>query len=288
MLNSAVCTHDQLDSPGFREWATRMRQGFRIHRKLWEFCYIAQALHERGKLQPGMRGLGFAVGTEPLPALFASMGCTVVATDLDPNTEVNGVASAADWASTNQHATSVNVLNADGICPAAEFAQRVSFRYADMNHVPAEFTGFDFVWSSCAIEHVGSLDLSKRAVREMMKCLKPGGVAVHTTEFNVMSNEDTFTDGPAVIWRKRDLEVIERELRREGHKVEPFMLTSGEHDADKHVDQPPYKQDVHLKLQLGPHVATSVGIIIEAEGIEPTWWTRLVRRRRGSRRLAKV
>ena len=44
---------------------------------------IAQALYERGKLKPGSRGLGFAVGKEPLSDLFASFGCDVVATDLE-------------------------------------------------------------------------------------------------------------------------------------------------------------------------------------------------------------
>ena len=236
-------------------------------------------LAERGKLAPGMRGLGFAVGREPLPALFASLGCAVVATDLDPRTE--GVSTAADWAATNQHASSAAVLNEDGLCPPDLFARRVSFRHADMNRVPADLTGFDFVWSSCAVEHVGSLDLSKRAVRAMMRCLKPGGVAVHTTEYNVHSNDDTWTEGSAVIWRKRDLHEVRRALERAGHEAAPLDLAMGTADADLYVDQPPYREDYHLKLQLGPHVATSVGLIVEADACSKrSLWRRLVGRRR--------
>lgn len=46
----------------------------RLNRKIWEWCYVAEALSERGMLLPGRRGLGFAVGQEPLVALFASAG----------------------------------------------------------------------------------------------------------------------------------------------------------------------------------------------------------------------
>ena len=55
-----------------------------LHRKMWEWLFICEALFERGMLRPGRRGLGFGVGKEPLVALFASMGVEVLATDLDP------------------------------------------------------------------------------------------------------------------------------------------------------------------------------------------------------------
>jgi hypothetical protein len=65
----------------FRTWAEKVRPAWDpersgkpvpSHRKLWEWCYIAQVLWERGLLQPGRPGLGFGVGHEPLAALFAS------------------------------------------------------------------------------------------------------------------------------------------------------------------------------------------------------------------------
>src|SRR6266542_2731592 len=81
-LHSCPCTQEQLESPTFRWWIEQVGLGHGLHRKLWEFAYVAQALYERGVLGPGKRGLGFAVGQEPLPALFASRGCTIVASDL--------------------------------------------------------------------------------------------------------------------------------------------------------------------------------------------------------------
>ena len=52
-----------------------------LHRKMWEWLFIAEALRERGMLAAGRSGLGFGVGQEPLVALFAAAGCDVVATD---------------------------------------------------------------------------------------------------------------------------------------------------------------------------------------------------------------
>ena len=71
-LLSCLCTEDQLASPAFRYWIERTGHTLRMHRKLWEFVYVVQALYERGMLAEGKQGLAFAVGQEPLPSLFAS------------------------------------------------------------------------------------------------------------------------------------------------------------------------------------------------------------------------
>jgi hypothetical protein len=41
-----------------------------MHRKLWEWCAIAQVLEERGMLTADRKGIGFAVGQEPLASLL--------------------------------------------------------------------------------------------------------------------------------------------------------------------------------------------------------------------------
>ncbi len=267
-LGSCACTQHQLESPNFRWWAQRLGEPFRLHRKLWEFCYIAQALHERGMLAPGKRGLGFAVGQEPLSALFASYGCEIVATDLHPERSDPG------WITTNQHASSIEQLQRPSVCPPDLLRQRVTFRFVDMNDIPADLTGFDFVWSACSFEHLGSLGRGRRFLRRMARCLKPGGVAVHTTEFNVCSNFFTLWRGNSVIYRRRDLEKIVLELRELGHTVEPLNFETGNAPADLHIDEPPYPQQTHLKLRLRRFVTTSFGIIMQAgQHREPQGWS---------------
>ena len=81
----ALCRQDSFQQPYFSFWTSRLGEGLRYHRKLWEFVFISQALWERGVCVDGRRGLGFGVGREPLTAMFASEGVSVTATDLAPD-----------------------------------------------------------------------------------------------------------------------------------------------------------------------------------------------------------
>jgi hypothetical protein len=264
MLQSIVCRTDELETPEFRVLCTEFREPAVYHRKQWEFCYIARVLQERGMLAPGKRGIGFAVGREPLTAYFAKCGAEILATDLDPNAE-SGVVEG--WQSSHEHAANAAEVNERNICPADQFARLVKFAYVDMNRVPDGLNGYDFLWSACAVEHVGGLDLSKRAVVNMMKCLKPGGIAIHTTEYNCVSNFETTETGYNVIYRKKDLEELGEMLRGLGHLMVPLDLRMGSQFADHYVDEPPYKRHPHMKIRLGEYVATSVGMIIIADGV---------------------
>ena len=257
-LISCQCTQAQLQSHDFRNWALKMHEDLgRMHRKLWEYCFITQALSERGMLIPGKRGLGFAVGTEPLPALFASLGCEIIATDLDTEE-----ARQQGWVDTSQHAASLDSLNDRGICPPDQFQKRVDFRFVNMREIPDDLGTYDFIWSSCSLEHLGSLQLGEEFIYNSLKHLKPGGVSVHTTEYNVQSNFFTIKEGGSVIYRKRDLKRIAKKLRKQGFKIE-LDFTEGKMPYDAIVDEPPYTGNVHLKLRLEGFVATSFGLIIE-------------------------
>jgi SAM-dependent methyltransferase len=259
-LVSSACTARQLESHTFRQWVSDLRYDFVLHRKLWEWAYISQALDERGMLAPGRRGLGFAVGAEPLPALFAARGCEVLATDLPPE---SATGDRAAWSRSGQYAASLEVLNARGVCPPDEFAERVRLRYVDMTNVPDDLTGFDFVWSSCSLEHLGTLEAGLRFVERSLRCLRPGGVAVHTTEFNVLSNSRTLVEGPQVIYRKRDLEELADRVAALGCRMADRDYSTGDTPADWRPDRPPYGAPTHLKLYIFGHVATSFGFIIE-------------------------
>jgi len=75
-----------------------------------------------------------------------------------------------------------------------------------MNAAPSDLSDFDFCWSASAFEHFGSIDQGLAFIERIIECLKPGGRAVHTTELNVSSNDDTVAEGPpfcsgAATWR---------------------------------------------------------------------------------------
>jgi 2-polyprenyl-3-methyl-5-hydroxy-6-metoxy-1,4-benzoquinol methylase len=255
---SQLCTASQCLEPRYHYWCGEMKSPPRLGRKQWEFVFILEVLSQMQMLQPGRRGLGFGCGREPLPALMAKHGCQVVATDL-----ATEEAMSKGWVDTNQHASNLESLNSYRICAPQIFKDSVSFQFVDMNEIPSEFSnGFDFVWSSCAFEHLGSIRHGLDFVINTMKCLKPGGVAVHTTEFNLSSNDATFEDPNCVLFRKRDMELLQDVIEAAGSKLSPLNFNVGRQPVDKHIDFPPFSASPHLKLKLGEFAATSIGLIV--------------------------
>lgn len=253
---SQACTAGQMREAAFAYWCSRIAEVPRMHRKQWEFCYIAQVLATRGMLAPGRRGLGFGVGQEPLVSLFAAMGSEILATDQAPED-----AQASGWVDTAQHAAGKQALNSRRICPPDLFERNVDFRFVDMNAIPQDLGPFDFTWSACAFEHLGSIEAGKQFIAASARLLAPGGVGVHTTEFNCSSNDETLAKGSTVLFRRRDFEDMARQLQSEGYEVELNFVT-GEDPLDVHVDLPPYQPDNHLKLQIERWVTTSFGIVM--------------------------
>jgi len=105
---SQMATEAQCRSDAFYYWCeeTRLPHEPIFHRKLWEYAYILQCLSEAGRMSPGRRGLGFGVGQEPLVAVMAARGCSVVATDLDSEE-----ATKQGWAGTGQYGATLEALN---------------------------------------------------------------------------------------------------------------------------------------------------------------------------------
>src|SRR5690606_38222379 len=103
-----------------------------------------------------------------------------------------------------------------------KFNQNVSLRSVDMRKIPKEFRGkYDFVWSNCALGHLGSIEEGLRFIVESAQCLNQSGVAVHTTEINVTSNESTVTEGETVVFRPCDLLLLSKRLRSKGFRLNP-------------------------------------------------------------------
>lgn len=262
ILKSCPCTQAQLESQEFHNWCKEMKlTNNRLHRKRWEFSFIAQVLFERGMLKKGKRGLGFGVGKERLVSLLAKYGCKILATDLNTTSR-----KATKWIESNQHCEKINDLNRYGICDNRTFEENVSFQFVDMTAIPDNLTNFDFCWSSCVFEHLGSIKKGKQFIYNMIKCLKPGGIAVHTTEFNVSSNSDTVDNESTVIFRKCDFREMAINLKAAGHSID-LDFTLGDGEADKFVAIPPYSHnDPVLKTLKKNYVKTSYGLVIQKKG----------------------
>ncbi len=250
---SQAATYAQVTSPEYIDWCARLGLEPVHHRKRWEWVYILQVLEEHDMLQPGRTGLGFGVGKEPIAAYAALRGAHVLATDLPSDEE-----RVAEWQRTNEHATVVADLNASVICPPATFNANVSFRPIDMRAIPDDLGTFDFVWSSCAMEHLGSLDAGLDFFHRQIAFLKPGGIGVHTTEYRVDPHAETLSSGLTVLYQRPHLEQLTYDVRKLGHHMRTtFML--GDAPEDLHVDEWPYTP-THIRTETLGYVHPSFGL----------------------------
>lgn len=269
-LGSRICCQADMEEDWVRHWCAVLGMAPAYRRKIWEDCFAPQALWEAGMLVPGHRGLGFAVGREPLPAIFAAHGVEVLATDLDPADE-----RARAWLDTDQHATRMDVTTGDAPSDVPAAHGRIRFRPVDMTCIPDDLLRreFDFIWSICSLEHLGSLEAGEAFVHTAMRCLRPGGIAVHTTEYNVDPDGETLEAGGTVFYQRRHLDRLALSLAAEGHEMLPIQDPPGAPKLfDRLVDLPPYPHQggpadtPHLRLALAGHTVTSAGIIIRAGG----------------------
>lgn len=255
---SELCKAKHLQTEWYRRWCNELQEPPKFHRKQWEFVYVMQALWERKCIAVGKKGLAFAVGSEPIPSVLANYGCDIVATDIQPEKGV-----ALGWTDADQLCFGIDSLNKRRLCTDETLQKHVTYRPVDMNAIPPDLNNFDFNWSSCSFEHLGSINKGLNFLINQLKTLKPGGWAVHTTEFNISSNDETLDHTDTVIFRMRDMERLKKQLTAMGHFVEAFDYSLGGLPEDFNVDVFPHRQEVHLKLQLNEYVVTSIGIIIQ-------------------------
>ena len=241
-------------------WSDRWCDGhglkYGMDRKTWEFMYISQVLLEQNQLLPGNYGLGFAVGKEPLPALFACFGCKVTATDLRDD-----MPSSQGWARTNQHSSSLLDLHFPLICDESTLFANVRFIPLNMNEIPDDLNDFDFCWSSCAFEHLETVEQSKQFVLNTLELLKPGGISVHTTEFNLSSANNAGVPSDHV-FGKDFFDELREEIMSMGHHFAPFDYRLGEHSDDDYVFRRSEELSPHFKLWSYGCIATSIGFYI--------------------------
>ncbi len=230
-----------------------------FNRKAWEWAYIAEMASQAVGSRRGGRALGFGVGNEPLPALFAGWGMDVVATDQGPE-------AGSDWAETGELLSGLEGLSRPHLLSDEELARRVSTRAVDMNHVPSDLGTFDVIWSSCSIEHLGSPELGLEFVRTSCGRLRPGGVAVHTTELELTPKERTADYGHCAVYRLIDLRGFAERMRADGYEISLNTHVSLDTPQDRWIDLGQAKAVLvdlaHLRVVIGDSVTTSIGLLV--------------------------
>lgn len=258
-IKNPVCqltTAEQWEEDDFKRILSDLKIKRRFHRKQWEQVFVIRALEKSEKLKKNKKGLGFACGTELLPSYFASKKCKITASD---NFLEN---SSSGWVKTNQHSNCAESLFKPKYITEDDFKKYVTFKNIDMNNIPKNyFNSFDFCWSVCAMEHIGGIKKAEEFLKNSLRCLKVGGVAVHTTEFNLSSNKDTFDLKNNAAFRHCD---IIRILESLGDDFEyEINLTIGDHPLNFYVDFQRNEPDKHLKIENRNFILTCVGLIIK-------------------------
>lgn len=142
----------------------------RFHRKVWEFNQALYGLRTLRRLAPGAVALGIGAGHEEVIYFLANRIRLVVATDLYEGEYLGGESHADVLEHPAKYA------------PFPYREDHLQVRRMDGLALDASDGHYDFLFCLSSIEHFGRLDEKQRALREMFRVLKPGGVAVVTTE----------------------------------------------------------------------------------------------------------
>jgi len=142
--------------------------------KQWECAMMLRALSDHGVLRPGALLAGIGAGTEETTFALAAKGCVVFPTDRYlENTPWSDVAPAGMMVRPSQFSEYEYPRGA--VIPVHTDARVLS--------LPTGF--FDGVYSAGSIEHFGSLESVAASAEEIGRILKPGGIAVISTEFRL-------------------------------------------------------------------------------------------------------
>jgi 2-polyprenyl-3-methyl-5-hydroxy-6-metoxy-1,4-benzoquinol methylase len=268
-LQSKASVQADIESDWAAHWCGQLKTPVVFHRKIWELAYVLQAIFENGHMRRDVRGLGFGCGVEPIPSYLASHGVAITMTDL-----AQEEAEAAGWSATNQHANSLNAAFQPHLVDREAFDALVGLRNVDMNAIPADLADYDFCWSICALEHLGTIEKGLAFIENSLNTLKPGGLSVHTTELNINAEGGTIDNWPTVLFQKRHFEELAARLRAEGHYVAELNFFLGDRPMDRFVDLPPFHHDLpkelaewlgdplHLKVGTDGFACTCFGILV--------------------------
>lgn len=152
-----------------------------IYRKGWEWTHCVYGLERLGMIHPGHCALGVGAGREPVIFWLADRIKQVLATDLYGN---------ETWATQNGAEAPADILNdARKYCPKPFDDNRVRFQNADGTNLPYNDRTFDFCWSLSSIEHFGGHNQSRKAVQEMARVTRAGGIVCIATEYLLLPEQ---------------------------------------------------------------------------------------------------
>lgn len=158
--------------------------GFGIkYRKDWEIEMALKTLHDLGAAHPNANILGVGAGTERTIFELANAQSSALVTPTDIYLD----AGVWDGWHGKKFLENPSSFAPDGL----RFdPKRIIPMHADMTNLPFDDEGYDAVFSSGSIEHVGKSGIAdwgaiSKAAKEIGRVLKKGGITSISTEFKV-------------------------------------------------------------------------------------------------------
>jgi SAM-dependent methyltransferase len=207
-----------------------------VHRKAWEYAICVWGLEKLGCIRPDGVALAVGAGHERPLYYFANRIRRMVATDIYEG-GFEGLpemlTKPESFAPFEYRHECLDVLRMDGC----------DLRFEDQS--------FDFVYSLSSIEHFGGRPRIRKAMQEMARVVKAGGIVCITTEYilNDATHEEFFSHDELIenILTSSSLELVEPELD----------LTISESLLMHPIDL-----DAETNLHVSPHIVlTTKGVV---------------------------
>jgi hypothetical protein len=224
-------------------WLSELKLEPLIDNKYWQYVTLLHNIHTNfGSIEGNgeKKALVVGVGQEPTVSFLADAGWRITATDFLDNEK------AEAWATTSQLADGKESLFRKQLCKKSTFDSQVDFINLDMNVIPTDFDEkFDLVWSLCALGHIGGYQKGLDFVNRSRQLLKPGGIAVHTTEMDSSLVLGKFDTPDLSFYKRVDLESLLHTISESGFHVPEHDFGIGCGVLDKELDVSPYRQTSH-------------------------------------------
>ncbi len=228
--------HRALESYSVDKHVFTDTNGGHIYRKGWEWTHCIYGLGELGALHRTAKGLGVGAGREPLIFYLGDRIGEVVAVDLYGNDQ---------WTQTGGREADADVIrHPERWCPKPMDYSRIRFVVGSGTDLKFSDAEFDFCWSLSSIEHFGGHTAATRAMREMARVTKSGGIVALATEYLLLPeyhhpeyfNQDDLER--CLIDASPDLELVSEidwQTLPYEYLVDSINLPAGVHRLRRHV-----------------------------------------------------
>jgi SAM-dependent methyltransferase len=221
-----------------------------MHRKAYEFTQAIWGLRRLDALTAEASVLSVGAGHESLVYWLANRVGHVIATDL----------YGGEWRSALAAEGDVRVItHPEEFAPFPYRRERLRFLQMDGRYLAFRAGLFDIAYSLSSIEHFGGWQGSRHAVEEMVRVVKPGGLIVLATEWQVSGEPRDEVFQPDEFRALIDLPDCEL--------VEPLDDRVWSRYPQRPVDleKNPYETP-HMLVRLGETVFTSVVVFLRKRG----------------------